>query len=119
MMLIWIHLLTWLVLFIAVCIALFSNWHFKAMTMIARLCYVILIISGIFLVPYAWGRDPILTVVKIICALLLIGLIEMAFAFKSQQKLSKTFLWITIVAIIIVAIIGIMLAGGRPFIHFM
>ena len=93
----WLHLISWAVLAVAAGIALFSRTRqFVMWTMIARVCYLVSI--------------------KILIAIGLIGLLEMAFADKKQQHLSKIIIWSAIAAFVLVTVVGFALAQFRPFI---
>ncbi|RRG18787.1 DUF1516 family protein [Weissella viridescens] len=111
MVFLWIHLITWLVLLVVVSAALFtSNQKLsKINMMIARVGYLFAIGSGAMLVPYAYDEHPILTIVKVILAVALIGLIEMAFARKRRQTLNTRVALIIILLILIVGLFGIYL----------
>ena len=110
----WLHLISWAVLAVAAGIALFSRTRqFVMWTMIARVCYLVSIISGVVLMRFSFNRNPMLTVIKILIA---IGLIEMAFADKKQQHLSKIIIWSAIAAFVLVTVVGFALAQFRPFI---
>lgn len=113
----WMHLVSWAVLIIAAGIALFSKTRqFLLWTMITRVCYLVSIVSGIVLMRFAFARNPLLTVVKILIAIGLIGLIEIAFAGKKDHRLSKPIVWSTLAALVLVTVAGFALAQFRPFI---
>lgn len=110
----WMHLLAWFVLLIIVVLAVFSkDGAGKALKMIARLCYVVAIISGIMLLKYAWESSPVLSIVKIIFAVGLIGFCEIYFS--RQKDMGKLIKILLVATVVIVGIIGFILAGGRPF----
>ena len=113
----WLHLISWAVLAVAAGIALFSRTRqFVMWTMIARVCYLVSIISGVVLMRFAFNRNPMLTVIKILIAIGLIGLLERAFSDKKQQHLSKIIIWSAIAAFVLVTVVGFALAQFRPFI---
>ena len=113
----WLHLISWLVLIVAAGIALFGHTRqFTLWTMITRVCYLVSIVSGIVLMRFAFSRNPLLTVVKILVAIGFIGLVEVAFAGKKKQHLSNPILWSTLAALILVTITGFALAQFRPFV---
>ncbi|MDN7144581.1 DUF1516 family protein [Liquorilactobacillus mali] len=110
----WMHLFSWIVLLIVVLLAVFSrNGAGKLLKMIARICYMVAIISGIILLKYAWETSPVLAIVKVILAIGLIGFCEIYFSRKKGVGNSIKALLVT--ATIVVGIIGFILAGGRPF----
>ncbi len=113
----WVHLLFGLILLISVFIGLFgAAKRTPIWAMVARICYVVLIVSGIFMTKYAWDEKPILTVIKIVIAILVIGLIEMSFAKKTRGEISHGTIWLVILMILIVAGLGLWLSGGYPLI---
>ncbi|WP_010624487.1 DUF1516 family protein [Companilactobacillus versmoldensis] len=112
----WTHLITWIVMTIMVLLALFTNSLTKVYEMITRLGYIVIIVTGIFLFPHAWQSEPTLLIIKVILAILLIALIEIAFARKNSGRLTVQAVWAVIVFIIVVAIVGFALAGWYPFV---
>ncbi|MBM7616573.1 NADH:ubiquinone oxidoreductase subunit 2 (subunit N) [Weissella uvarum] len=112
----WIHLITWVVLIVVAAVAVLSNNEkiSKVCMMIARLCYIVAIGSGIPLFGYAYHQDPWLTLIKVILAILLIGIIEMTFARKRQHKLTSRFAFIVLLLTILLGMFGMYLAGGAP-----
>ena len=86
------------------------------MHLVTRVCYLVSIVSGIVLMRFAFARNPLLTVVKILIAIGLIGLIEIAFAGKKDHRLSKPIVWSTLAALVLVTVAGFALAQFRPFI---
>lgn len=113
----WVHFVTWIVLIIVVAIAVFStNQKVSVISMmIARLSYIVAIITGIGLFQYAYQSSLVLTIVKIIFAILLMGIIEMSFAKKKQQRLNRNFAIGVIILILLLGLFGIYLASGFPF----
>ncbi|MHC9537348.1 DUF1516 family protein [Dellaglioa sp. BT-FLS60] len=112
----WIHLITWVVIAILVLLTVFTNSNTKIYQMITRLGYLVSIASGIMLLGYAWQDNPILTVIKLIGALVFIGLVEMTFARKNRNQLNKGIIYAVVICCIVVGVLGLILAGGRPFI---
>ncbi|MDV7757011.1 DUF1516 family protein [Liquorilactobacillus mali] len=110
----WMHLFSWIVLLIVVLSAVFSrNGAGELLKMIARICYVVAIISGIMLLKYAWETSPVLAIVKVVLAIGLIGFCEIYFSRERDVgNITKVLL---VAATIVVGIIGFILAGGRPF----
>ena len=113
----WVHFVTWIVLIIVAAIAVFStNQKVSVISMmIARLSYIVAIITGIGLFQYAYQSSPVLTIVKIIFAILLMGIIEMSFAKKKQRRLNRNFAIGVIILILLLGLFGIYLASGFPF----
>lgn len=118
MLWLWLHLIVWVLITIFVLLALFTNQHTKFYEMSTRIGYLVIIVTGIVLSIRAWQYQPVLLIIKIIAALLIIALIEIAFAKKSQKVLSKGLIWAVIVGLIIVAILGFVLAGWYPFVQY-
>ena len=113
----WTHLLTWVIMALMILLALFTNSHTKIYEMITRIGYLVIIITGIKLAIRAWSVEPSLLIVKIIVALVFIGLVEIAFARKNQQRLNKNLIWIVVVFCLVTALIGFALAGWYPFVQ--
>ncbi|KRN99138.1 DUF1516 family protein [Companilactobacillus kimchiensis] len=113
----WTHLITWLVMAILILLALFTNTHTKIYEMITRIGYLVIIGTGIKLGIRAWSVEPTLLIVKVIVALIFIALIEIAFARKEQNTLSKSLIWAVIIFCLVTALIGFALAGWYPFIQ--
>ncbi|WPQ67562.1 YisL family protein [Weissella paramesenteroides] len=113
----WVHLMTWVVLIIVASLAVFtSNKRVSVISMmIARLDYIVAIVTGIGLFHYAYQSNPILTIVKVILAILLIGIVEMSFAKKKRQQLNRNFAIVVIVLILLLGLFGMYLASGFPF----
>ncbi|MCM0598776.1 DUF1516 family protein [Periweissella fabalis] len=82
-----IHLISaFILLILAIGIILSqTNKQLGAMMVISRLLYIILLVTGIYLAMYTFGYHPFLTIAKFICALGLIGTIEVLGAHKGQS----------------------------------
>ncbi|MFT8361127.1 DUF1516 family protein [Liquorilactobacillus satsumensis] len=113
----WLHLITWGIL-LGVTFGGLTGSATRAVRciMIARVCYLVAIISGIFLLEFTWQRALFLTIIKVLAAFGLLGLIEVAFARKLRGTLSGTMRWLTFGMCVLVGIIGLILAHGHPFI---
>lgn len=113
----WVHLVFGIILLFAVIMGLAGSADkAKIWAMVARVCYLVLIISGIMMTNYAWSEKPVLTVVKIVVAILVIGLIEMAFGKKTKGQFSKGIMWSVIAMCLVVGGLGFWLSGGYPII---
>ncbi|MBA1434906.1 DUF1516 family protein [Bombilactobacillus bombi] len=111
----WLHLVFGVILLIAIIGGMLTTVPIaKIWVMIARICYLVLIISGILMLGYAWHEHPALTIFKIIMALVLIGVIEMAFSKKLQRSFSRPIFYGALFLAIIVVIIGFTMTGGFP-----
>lgn len=119
MVYLWIHLITWVVLLVVASLAIFvsDDKISKISMMIARLGYIFAIFSGAMVFSYAYQENAMQTIIKVVLGIGLIGLIEVAFAKKQRHELNVGFAFIVIVAIILVGLFGIHLAGGYPFVH--
>ncbi|GEP23273.1 DUF1516 family protein [Lentilactobacillus diolivorans] len=114
----WIHIISWVILAIAVILAFVGpTSQAKICQMIARVVYLFAIVSGVFLLPYAWGDNPILTVIKVLIALGLIAAIEIGFAKYNQKAVSKSVVWWLLCFVILVGVLGLFLSHGYPFIQ--
>jgi|GEM_PF-629614 len=115
----WMHLITWVVLLIDLLAGMFITPKRRTpFLMIARLGYVVMIVSGYMLMGVAFNRNPALTVLKLILALAFIGITEMSFATTGEHQFKPNWRWIVLGSAVIVGIIGLVLAQGRPFIHY-
>lgn len=108
-----IHLTAFILIFIAILVKLFnSEKEMKPLLMVIRVIYLVLIVTGIRLVLYTYDSQMALTVVKILLGLGTIGICEMAFG----KKGTKTMRSLLVGLLVVTAIVGLVLAGGRPFI---
>lgn len=114
----WLHLIVWVLITLFVLLALFTKGPTKLYTMLTRVGYLLIIISGIVLSIRAWQYRPVLLIVKIVAALLLIALIEIAFAKKAQKQISKALIVAVLLCLVVVAILGFVLAGWYPFVQY-
>ncbi|WP_283679189.1 DUF1516 family protein [Lentilactobacillus sp. Marseille-Q4993] len=113
----WIHLITWVLLLIVVLIDLFgSSQRPIVWQMIARVLYLVAIGSGIFLLIETFKYNPSMSIIKIIVALGSIALIEIAFAKQNKKQLTTGLVWDAIIGLVVVGVLGLWLAQGRPFI---
>ncbi|EKK21140.1 hypothetical protein B808_392 [Fructilactobacillus florum 8D] len=82
---------------------------------IARICYLIALGTGLLLLGGAYAAAPVLTIIKVVAALLLIVVIELAFAWRLHHRLNKMWIYLTLFLLLLVGFMGIYLAGGYPF----
>ncbi|POH13121.1 hypothetical protein BGL41_05545 [Fructilactobacillus sanfranciscensis] len=116
MYLVWIHLITWMVILVTTIIALFSQSRklsLISMT-ITRVGYLFAIVTGVLLVSHAFSNHPALTIIKVILGIVLIGIIEMAFATKNHKRLTLGLAWLVIFFILLVGGLGLYLTSGYP-----
>ncbi|MFT8317676.1 MAG: DUF1516 family protein [Sporolactobacillus sp.] len=76
----------------------------KAWSMILRLAYLVMIISGVWLL--AMYHFPAMLVVKGILAIVLIGLMEMSLARRGKRQSVALFLVLTAIVLVIILLIG-------------
>lgn len=108
-----IHLAAFIILLIAVIVKLMNpDREMKSVLMMIRLIYLVLIVTGGRLVMFTFDRDPVLSIVKILLALATIAFAEIAFGKKGTPSKRK---WL-IGLMIITAVVGLVLAGGQPFV---
>lgn len=108
-----IHLTAFILIFIAILVKLFNTEkEMKPLLMVIRVIYLVLIVTGIRLTLYTFDSQTILTVVKILLGLGTIGICEMAFGKKGTKPMKNLLVGLLVVT----AIVGLVLAGGRPFI---
>lgn len=107
------HLTAFILLFIAVLVKLLNqDKEMKPLLMVIRVIYLILIVTGARLVFYTFESQMVLTIVKILLGLSTIGICEMAFSKKGTKTMKNGLVGL----LVITAIVGLVLAGGRPFI---
>ena len=108
-----IHLVAFLVIAIAIGVKLMNSENeMKPLLMIIRLIYLVLVITGGRMIMWTFSSDPVLTVVKVLLGLGTIVASEMAFGTKGTKAMRN----VLIGMVAATAVIGLILAGGRPFI---
>ncbi|MDF7666187.1 DUF1516 family protein [Bifidobacterium sp. ESL0745] len=113
----WMHLVVGVVLVVAVAVGLLGPAKMtKIWAMIARVCYILIIVSGIVLIVHAWPHITVLLVVKIVLAIALIALAEIGFAKKSKDTASAVAIWVPIALVIVVMVVGLVVSHGFPLI---
>lgn len=111
----WMHLIVGVVLIVAVIVGLAGPAKgTKIWAMIARVCYILILISGILMFARAWREDPVLLVIKIMVALVFIGLAEAGFAKKTRGTAGLSALWIPLALGVVTFALGLALTGGFP-----
>ncbi|MBW1604974.1 DUF1516 family protein [Lactobacillus sp. Sy-1] len=115
-MVLWLHVIFALILLISTVMALSLKSGNQFYVMLDRFCYLIFIVSGIILFPHAWNRSPILAIAKVVAAVALIGILEVSFAKQKRNQLTKQWISILVVLVILVILLGVIIAGGHPFI---
>jgi phosphoglycerol transferase MdoB-like AlkP superfamily enzyme len=115
----WMHLIVGAVLIVAVIVGLLGPAQAsKICVMVARVCYVLILISGIVMVVMSLMhgpvRHPVLLIVKLALALAAIGLVEISFARKKKNAVLTLDVWIPVALIVVVVVLGFVLTGGFP-----
>ena len=109
------HIFTWVVGIILFFAAYFMPADAKAQKivhMIARLFYVLIVISGAMLFFGLSAADPAMYSVKFLLGLLTIGMAEMATVRKKKGKPSTMFLILFIVFLVVTIGLGFHLPAG-------
>jgi len=109
------HIFTWVVGIILAFAAYFMATDSKAQKivhMIARLFYVLIVISGAMLFFGLSAADPALYGVKFLLGILTVGMAEMAVVRKKKGKPSNLFLILFIVFLAVTIGLGIHLPAG-------
>lgn len=110
-----IHLISWVLLVIAVILAFsFKDKLATIFMMITRVLYIPILLSGGFLAWYRIPRAPVSGIVKLLLGLAVIALIEISFARKSRHAGSKSLYWTLIGVFVVTTIFGFYLAGWYP-----
>lgn len=116
-MLLWLHIALVLLLLVLLCLNLSRKNGSKICMMLIRVLYILFIIDGICLVPKAWERNAILTVVKILASVGLIGFLEFIMAQRMKNKMSSQLILALVIVLVAFIILGLFTAGFRPWIH--
>ncbi|MCK8607420.1 DUF1516 family protein [Apilactobacillus ozensis] len=111
----WIHLLVAVLFIFTFVLGLVKHSGYTVYQMISRFCYLIFIVTGGFLAFKAFHRSPFLISLKIIIALIFIAALEYGFAKKNHKNLDQKTFKILIFIFVILILVGLLAAGGRPF----
>ncbi|USS87312.1 YisL family protein [Fructilactobacillus hinvesii] len=116
MLVMWIHFINWIILLTMATVALLSSNQKLSTTamMVARVCYIIAIITGVIMMIHGWQFHPTLTLLKGLLGLAVIASLEIAFAHKRRHQLSWKLISMAFIFLIVVAIYGLYLTQGRP-----
>jgi len=116
-MLLTIHLISWVWLIIMVSCGL-TRQSIKAANrylILSRLGYLALIITGVYLSTKTFQAAPLLTIVKAVCGVGTIGLIEIAFARWQESHLTGKLVSLLVGGVVLTVMIGfglhVMLTG--------
>ncbi|GHP13832.1 hypothetical protein YK48G_12570 [Lentilactobacillus fungorum] len=109
------HLISWILLVIAVILAFaFKDKLATIFMMITRVIYIPMLLSGGFLAWYRIPRAPVSGILKLLLGLAVIALLEMSFARKNRKADAKGLYWTLIGVFIVTTIFGFYLAGWYP-----
>lgn len=98
-----------IVSFIFAMIDLFKTVHFRGYAIPSRTCYDLSLLVLIMLAMKAWYVSSVLTILLIIVALFMIGLLETAFRNKLQNRLSKQLIIVVSVTFVLNLMLSIAL----------
>lgn len=115
-MYLWIHLIFAILLIVLVSLSIFKKKGFMPYMMISRVTYLVFIVTGSLLFFKAYDRNPIFAILKVLAAIMFIGLLEMTFAEKNKGRITKGIIISLYCALILLFIIGFITAAGRPFV---
>ncbi|AKV56013.1 hypothetical protein BACT_0389 [Bifidobacterium actinocoloniiforme DSM 22766] len=112
---VWMHLFGGVVLVVSVAAGLLGPAKMtRGWAMIARVCYILIILSGVLMLARSWPHVDVLLVVKIILALVMIALAEIGFARKSKDAASAVAILTPIVLAVVALAFGLFLTHGFP-----
>lgn len=102
-LLVGVHAYVWPIMTVLFIVAVLLPQQ-KAWSMILRLSYLVMIISGVWLL--AMYHFPAMLVVKGILAIVLIGLMEMSLSRRSKRESATLFLILSAIVLVIILLIG-------------
>ncbi|TPR19254.1 DUF1516 family protein [Apilactobacillus timberlakei] len=115
-MYLWIHLIFAILLIALISLSIFKKKGFMPYMMITRVTYLVFIVTGTILFFKAYDRNPVFAILKALAAVMFIAMLEMNFAEKTKNRLTKGMVISLYCALILLFIIGFITAGGRPFV---
>jgi Protein of unknown function (DUF1516). len=98
-----IHNITWMAMAVLFIISLIA-YRQKAWSMVLRLAYVIMLVTGIWMLIRI--HFPVVYDIKAVLALLLIGFMEMALGRRQKQKSIVLILLFAAIDLILILLIG-------------
>ncbi|GKT03749.1 DUF1516 family protein [Furfurilactobacillus entadae] len=81
----------------------------KVWLMWSRVLYMIMIISGVIEAARTFSHAPLLTIIKGLFGIILIGLIEIVFARKQETHVTTTLYWLLGAGFLLTIILGVSL----------
>lgn len=107
-----LHFWTWIILTVLVIVGLTrrSEKRITQFLLLARLAYLVMIISGVVLSIRTFGHAPLLISLKFVLGIATIALIEMSFGRKMERDTPHLIYWILGVVALITVGLGLTLA---------
>lgn len=113
-----IHMVAWIAIVILTITAFVSYKKNEKMAtilqMIDRVFYIIVIGSGIFIAKYGFADHLLLTILKILLGIMVIGIIEMLFSYQKKKKPTMLFSILFGILTILTIALGFYLSSGYP-----
>ncbi|WEV72529.1 DUF1516 family protein [Bifidobacterium sp. ESL0790] len=110
----WTHIVAAVVALVAMVIGvLVPVGQLETWAMVARVCYIVLMVSAVPTIPHAWRANWPMAIVKIVAAFGLIGMCEVAFVHRLKGAASLQVLWLPLLFGIVVFALGLWLARGH------
>ncbi|EUJ33638.1 hypothetical protein MFLO_00250 [Listeria floridensis FSL S10-1187] len=91
-----------------------SEKNFTILSMIDRVFYLVLILSGIMMIQYSLETSVVAAIFKILMGIVTIGIIEMLLSFRKKKRPTGLFFILFIVAVVVTISLGLYLSGGSP-----
>lgn len=107
-MFILIHLISAIILLVTACgvILAKTNKQLGSFMVVSRILYLVLLVTGVRLAFFTFGPHPVLTIIKLLVALGLIGTIEVLGAHKGQSKVGLRQILPVGILFVVVIILG-------------
>ncbi|WEV52847.1 DUF1516 family protein [Bifidobacterium sp. ESL0704] len=110
----WMHIVAGVLVLLALVVGVLGPVGMvEGWATVARVCYVVLMISAVPTLVHAWRANWPATIVKIVAAIGLIGMCEVAFAHRLRGAAPLQTLWMPLVFGVVVFVLGLWLARGK------
>ncbi|WEV73886.1 DUF1516 family protein [Bifidobacterium sp. ESL0798] len=110
----WLHIISAVVAMAAMIIGVLGPQNMvEVWAGVARVCYIVLIVSAIPTIPHAWRANWPMAIVKIVAAIGLIGMCEVAFVHRLHGASPLQTLWMPLLFGVAVFALGLWLARGK------
>ncbi|MDF7640769.1 DUF1516 family protein [Bifidobacterium sp. ESL0784] len=110
----WLHIISAVVAMAAMIIGVLGPQNMvEVWAGVARVCYIVLIVSAIPTIPHAWRANWPMAIVKIVAAIGLIGMCEVAFVHRLRGAAPLQTLWMPLLSGVAVFVLGLWLARGK------